>query len=453
VASYDVAMGEVDRAHSISFPCPTGLLTDHYELTMVDAALQSGVAHHRAVFECFTRSLPPGRRYGVVAGTDRLLEAIEQFRFDDADLEWLAGRGFLAPSTIDWLAAYRFSGRVIGYDEGELYVAGSPVLTVEAGFAEAVVLETVVLSVLNHDCAVAAAASRMVDAAAGRALIEAGSRRTSEYAAPAAARAAYLAGFSSTSNLEAGRRWGVPTGGTAAHAFVLAHADERAAFAAQVAMTGPATTLLVDTFDVLQGVRNAVAVAGGALGGIRIDSGDLGALSQAARSLLDELGATGAQIVLSGDLDEWSIAALVEGGAAVDRMLVGTQLVTGSGAPAAGLVYKLAAIADGPGPDAPLRPVAKRSTGKASRGGRKLAGRRRDTDGYASEEVVVVDGDTGRLDAGDIRRLQRTFIEAGEVVSRPTLADARAHHVLAKAELRPEHRRLDPGTPFLTVRL
>ncbi len=445
-------MGEGTSRGSDSNCVPTSLLTDHYELTMVDAALRSGVAQHRAVFECFTRRLPSGRRYGVVAGTDRLLDAVEAFRFDEVQLAWLASQSFLHSATLEWLASYRFGGDITGYAEGELYVADSPILTVEATFAEAVVLETVVLSILNHDCSVAAAAARMVIAAAGRPLIEAGSRRTSEHAGPAAARAAYLAGFAATSNLEAGRRWGVPTGGTASHAFILAHADERAAFEAQLAMTGPATTLLVDTFDVESGIRQAVASAGPTLGAIRIDSGDLGAISRRARALLDELGATGTQIVLSGDLDEWSIDELVRGGAPVDRMLVGTQLVTGSGAPAAGLVYKLVAMAEHPGADSPLHPVAKQSTGKATHGGRKAAGRRLDHSGLAVEELVLQDGGAGEIERADVRPLQRRFVRHGEVLCRPTLAQARAHHELVKDELSAQARTLSAGAPFLAVR-
>ncbi|MGD9751544.1 MAG: nicotinate phosphoribosyltransferase [Acidimicrobiia bacterium] len=439
-------MSEAEPPDTAQRSVSTALLTDHYELTMVDAALRSGVAGHRAVFECFCRRLPPGRRFGVVAGTERLLDAIEAFRFDDATLRWLREQGFLHPDTLDWLAGYRFSGDIAGYREGELCFPGSPVLTVEGTFAEAVVLETVVLSVLNHDSAVAAAGARMVHAAAGRPLLEAGGRRTSEWAAPAAARAAYLVGFAATSNLEAGRRWGVPTGGTTAHAFVLAHDHERAAFDAQLAVTGPATTLLVDTYDLEAGIRNAVAAAGPALGAVRIDSGD--PLSQAtlARKLLDDLGATGTAIVLSGDLDEWSIEAVLGAGAPVDRMLVGTQLVTGSGAPTAGFVYKLVAIAE-PAAGAGMRPVAKTSLGKATNGGRKWAARRFDTEGYATEEIVTPG--PAPIPEGTVRALQVELVRSGERCDHSTVHDARDHHRGAVAALRPEHRDLAPGDPAL----
>lgn len=434
---------------------PTGLLTDHYELTMLDAALRSGVAQHRATFECFARRLPPGRRYGVMAGVGRLIEELHAFRFDDAALGWLSDQGFLSAQALRWLADYRFTGNVRGYPEGELFFPGSPILTVEGTFGQAVVLETLVLSVLNHDCAIAAAGARMVEAAAGRPLIEAGSRRTAEYAAPAAARAAYLVGFAATSNLEAGRRWGVPTGGTVAHAFVLAHHTERAAFEAQLALTGPGTTLLVDTFDIEAGIRTAVDVAGPSLGAIRIDSGDLLIEARRARALLDELGATATRIVLSGDLDEWAIAALARADAPVDRMLIGTQLVTGSGAPAAGLVYKLVAVADRPGSDAPQHPVAKTSPGKASIGGAKLAARRLGPDGMALAELVTpAAGSDARRAAqpgedGSLRPLQRSFLEHGETVTDCSLAAARAHHRFVMRELSPEQRSLEPGDAAL----
>ena len=222
----------------------TALLTDRYELTMLQAALASGAAHRRTVFEVFARSLPQGRRYGVVAGVDRVLDAIEDFRFDEDTLEFLRSARVVDERTLEYLASYRFSGDVYGYREGEVFFPGSPILVVEGTFAEAVLLETVVLSILNHDCAVAAAASRMVHAAGRRPLIEMGSRRTHEHAAVAAARAAYLCGFASTSNLMAERRYGIPSAGTAAHAFTLVHDSEKEAFRGQLESLGYGTTLL-----------------------------------------------------------------------------------------------------------------------------------------------------------------------------------------------------------------
>ena len=322
----------------------TALLTDHYELTMLQAALRSGAAERRCVFEVFARRLPEGRRYGVVAGTGRLLEAIRDFRFGEEELAALREADVVDEQTLDFLAGYRFTGDVSGYAEGECFFPGSPLLVVEACFAEGVLLETLILSILNHDAAVAAAASRMVVRRGDRPCLEMGSRRTHEQAAVAAARAAYVAGFAATSNLEAGRRYGVPTAGTSAHAFTLLHDDERTAFEAQVASLGKDTTLLVDTYDVAAAVQTAVEVAGPELGAVRLDSGDL--LTQAAevRAQLDALGARDTRIVVTSDLDEYAIAALAA--APVDSYGVGTSLVTGSGAPTAGLVYKLVSRAD-----------------------------------------------------------------------------------------------------------
>lgn len=356
----------------------TALLTDQYELTMLAGALADGSAQRRCSFEVFARRLPDGRRYGVVAGTVRVIEAIEDFRFGEPELAALERTGVFDRRSLDWLADYRFGGDVDGYPEGELYFPGSPVLTVTASFAEAVVLETLVLSILNHDCAVAAAAARMVTAAGARPLAEMGGRRTHERAAVHAARAAYLAGFAATSNLAAGARYGIPTMGTAAHAFVLLHDSEADAFRAQVEALGTGTTLLVDTYDITAGVATAIDVAGTELGAIRIDSGDVGELTRQAREQLDALGARGTKIVVSGDLDEYAIATLRS--APVDSYGVGTSVVTGSGAPTASMVYKLVEVAG--------HPVAKRSEHKESRGGIKSALRRHKPTGTAVEEVV-----------------------------------------------------------------
>jgi nicotinate phosphoribosyltransferase len=415
----------------------TALLTDRYELTMAAAALADGTAQRRCVFEVFARRLPEGRRYGVVAGTDRLLESIERFRFGDEELAVLAD--VVDPDTLAWLADFRFSGDVDGYPEGELYFPGSPVLTVSGTFADAVLLETLALSILNHDSAIAAAASRMVTAAAGRPIIEMGSRRAHEVAAVAAARAAYLAGFAATSNLEAERRYGIPTTGTAAHAFVLLHDDELGAFKSQVAALGPDTTLLVDTYDIRRGIELAIEAAGTGLGAVRIDSGDLGELARQARDQLDALGATGTKIVLSGDLDEYAIAALRA--EPVDSYGVGTSVVTGSGAPTAGMVYKLVEV-DG-------RPVAKRSAAKESRGGRKSAIRRHKPTGTAIEEVVFPV--TAPPEAGPHDRVvQIPLMRGGDrVADLPTLEQSREYLRAALVSVPWEGLKLSRGEPAL----
>jgi nicotinate phosphoribosyltransferase len=420
-------------------PAPA-LFTDRYELTMVAAALADGTADRDCVFEVFARRLPHGRRYGVLAGTDRLLETLPHFRFGDDELASLREQGLTDQGLLDWLADYRFTGDIDGYAEGDFYFPGSPVLTVRAPFAEGVLLETLALSVLNHDSAIASAAARMVAAACERPCIEMGSRRTHEEAAVAAGRAAYLVGFASSSNLEAGRRYGVPTTGTSAHAFTLLHDDEESAFRAQVATLGRGTTLLVDTYDVDQGIRTAVKVAGPELGGIRLDSGDLPTLAAHARELLDSLGATKTRIVVTSDLDEYAIAGLMA--APVDRYGVGTSLVTGSGAPTAGMVYKLVER-DGV-------PVAKKSEGKNSVGGRKHAVRRHAPDGTALAEVVSSAPITPQ--DGD-RNLVVPLVRGGAVRSDATpaeaLAHARAHHERIRTALPPEGWALSRGEPVL----
>jgi nicotinate phosphoribosyltransferase len=418
----------------------TALLTDHYELTMLQAALAAGTADRRSVFELFGRRLPEGRRYGVVAGVGRALDAIEAFSFDDDTLAALDG--VVDAPTLAWLAAYRFSGDVWGYPEGELYFPSSPLLVVESTFAEAVLLETVLLSIYNHDSAVASAASRMTLAAGERPCIEMGSRRTHEQAAVAAARAAYVAGFTASSNLAARRRYGVPTTGTSAHSFTLLHDTEEQAFRAQVTSLGAGTTLLVDTYDIAEAVALGVKVAGPDLGAVRLDSGDLGVLAVQVRDQLDALGATRTKIIVTSDLDEFGIAALAA--APVDGYGVGTELVTGSGHPTSGFVYKLVAR-EGAGGE--LASVAKRSVDKASIGGRKYALRRRSASGVAEAEVVGIG--TAPADDGDDRELLVALVRDGEVVGREPLAAARERHAAARAELPVAAQSMAKGEPVL----
>jgi nicotinate phosphoribosyltransferase len=466
----------------------SALLTDRYELTMLQAALADGTAHRRCVFEVFTRRLPPGRRYGVVAGTGRVLEALADFRFGAAELDWLSDERVVDDRTLAFLADYRFTGSMVGYAEGEVFFPSSPVLVVEGSFAEAVLLETLVLSILNYDSAVASAASRMTSAAVDRPCLEMGSRRAHEEAAVAAARAAVVGGFAGTSNLEAGRRYGLTTIGTAAHAFTLLHDDEESAFAAQVASLGPGTTLLVDTYDVHRGVERALAAAGPGLGAVRLDSGDLGGLAAEVRRQLDAAGAYGTKIVVTSDLDEYAIAALAV--APVDVYGVGTSVVTGSGAPTCGMVYKLVARE---GADGVMTPVAKASTAKTSVGGRKAAARRLDGGGRAEAEVLVggpdalvrswrlpLDGPPNRAalgsalgveeadDAGDLpgaqgerlRPLQVPLVTDGEVVSAwigaAGVRAAAGRHRASRDELPRGARRLsadEAAVPTVQLRL
>lgn len=424
----------------------TSLLTDHYELTMLQAALASGTAHRRCTFEVFTRRLPAGRRYGVLAGTGRFLEGLQSFRFDDEDLSFLASRNVVNAQTLKYLENFRFTGNIRGYVEGEIFFPHSPVVQVEATFAEACVLETYLLSILNYDSAVASAASRMTAAAGHRPCIEMGSRRAHERAAVSAARAAAIAGFTATSNLEAGRRYGLHTLGTSAHAFTLLYDSEREAFEAQLQSLGARTTLLADTYDVENAVRLGVELAGEELGGIRLDSGDLVASAQRVRELLDSLGNHNTKITVTSDLDEYAIASLTA--APVDSYGVGTRLVTGSGAPTSAMVYKLVERENTAGE---LEPVAKTSAGKRSLGGAKQAARRHNSLGIATAELIGTGNNPAALE--NTRDLIRDFVVSGELLpgftGEEAVRTATKRHSASLAELPESARRLSEGEPVI----
>jgi len=434
----------------------TALLTDRYELTMLGAALRDGTAARPSVFELFARRLSGGRRFGVVAGTGRLLSLLREFRFGEEELRFLRDNRIVDAETLAYLEDYRFTGSIHGYREGELYFPGSPILTVEGSFADAVVLETLALSVLNHDSAVATAASRMSIAAGERPLAEMGSRRAAENSAVAAARAAFIAGFGATSNLEAGRRWGIPTMGTAAHSWTLLHDTEEDAFRAQIESLGTSTALLVDTYDIREGVNTAIRVAGTGLGGVRLDSGDLPTVAAAVRQQLDDLGATGTKITVTSDLDEYAIAALAA--SPVDFYGVGTSVVTGSGYPTAGMVYKLVARQDAAGS---WVSVAKSSADKGSKGGRKAAFRSLHGGAATAETIVVSDGFEPLGTAAehpDSRPLQVVLVDGGEIddsyEGATGTASARAHHLRVREELPVRALALsksDPAIPTVFV--
>ncbi|SJN34594.1 Nicotinate phosphoribosyltransferase [Microbacterium esteraromaticum] len=432
----------------------SAFLTDRYELTMLAASLRDGTSSRPSVFELFSRRLSGGRRFGVVAGTGRLLTLLREFHFGEGELRYLRDHDVVDADALRYLENYRFTGTIRGYREGELYFPGSPILTVEGSFADAVVLETLALSVLNHDSAVATAASRMSIAAGERPLAEMGSRRAGERSAVAAARAAYIAGFVATSNLEAGRQWGIPTMGTAAHSWTLLHDSEEDAFRAQVDSLGTDTTLLVDTYDIRAGVDLAIRVAGTELGGVRLDSGDLPIVAGEVRTQLDELGATNTKITVTSDLDEYAIAALAA--SPVDSYGVGTSVVTGSGYPTAGMVYKLVARQDSAGG---WVAVAKASTDKASKGGRKAAFRTLD-DGVAIAETIAVSDGFEKVDTAaehpDARGLQVVLVDNGEIDSSHEgvagTASAREHHLRVREQLPVRALALSKSDPAIPTR-
>jgi nicotinate phosphoribosyltransferase len=411
----------------------TAFLTDQYELTMLQAALQDGTAHRKATFELFARKLPKGRGYGVVAGTERALKAVKKFRFTEKQLAFLAKNDIVNADTIEYLRAYKFKGDIVGYREGDVFFPYSPIMTVHATFADAVLIETILLSIMNYDSAIASAASRMVQAAEGIPVFELGSRRAHEAAAVSATRAAYLVGFKATSNLEAGLKYGIPTMGTSAHAFTLAHADEKKAFASQISALGVGTTLLVDTYNIEQGIRNAVEIAGTELGGIRIDSGDLVEETLKARILLDSLGAVNTKIVLSSDIDEYIIADLVAKGCKVGGIGAGTKVVTGSGFPTSGMVYKLVEIE---GENGEMIPVAKKAENKVSVGGTKTVTRLFYKGEFAGEIISVNKPEY-------TNNVTVTLMKNGKIVVKPTLDESAAYHTKVMTTFAAKYKALD----------
>lgn len=417
----------------------TAFLTDKYEVTMLQAMLRAGRADHRAVFDLFARRLPKGRRYGVVGGVGRVVEAVKNFRFTDEQIAYLEADPIIDEATVRYLRDYKFRGIIVGQPEGSLYFPNTPILTVIGTFADCVLLETLLLSIMNHDSAVMSAASRMVTAAEGMPMIEMGSRRTSETSAIAAARAAYIAGFNATSNLQAGHLYQIPTTGTSAHAYTLAYGPdgEEQSFYDQMVALGTDTTILVDTYNIPEGIRRAVHAANtlgvSGPGGIRIDSGDLHEETINARELLDSLGAIDTKIVLSSDIDEYTISEMKERGTPVDAVGAGTRVVTGSGAPTAEMVYKLVQIND--------MPVSKRAEGKVSTGGIKVTYREFHEDGTMAGEFFKV-GTTSAPFTSSQHPTQILLVDGqGEYFHQEDIEVSRARHREQVAYL-PESARL-----------
>ena len=435
----------------LPLPTSTAFLTDHYELTMLDALVQSGNVDSRSVFEVFVRELPLGVPFGVFAGSGTLAESIKKFSFTDGQLNFLSSKNLVSDDTVRWLSKYNFSGDILTYREGELYFPNSPVMTIEGGLGEVLVLETLILSILNHASSVATAAARIAEAANGKLVMEAGSRRIHPESAVHAARAAYLGGIDATSNLEAGLRWGIPTIGTASHAFTLSYSSESEAFNAQEEFMGSNSIFLVDTYDIAQGIQNAVEATDGKLKGIRLDSGDLETEASLARGLLDELGANEAQIMVSGDLDEYRIQELRA--APIDAFESGHRLVTGSGAPSAGFVYKLVEIEDNLKAKGQMRAVAKSSKGKESVGGKKHAKRLLSNEAIAMEEILI--SGPGAFDVPlkkNERHLQAPLCIRGNFVDDWELDRAREHLQITIEEVPKEIRLRKDGPPAIPTK-
>ncbi len=366
----------------------SGLAADLYQLTMALAHFREGRTRERATFELFVRRLPHHRGYLVVCGLETCLNFLQRVRFDAEAVAYLRSLPVFATAPDDfwrYLADFRFTADVWAVPEGTIAFAGEPLLRVAGPLIEAQLVETFLLTAVNHQTAIATKAARIVGAAAARPVFEFGARRAHGFEGSVeSARAAYIGGCFATSNLEAGRRFGIPVVGTSAHSFVLSHSTESEAFESFSRCYPHGCTLLVDTYDLADGIRNAARIEP-PIAAVRIDSGDLAVESFRARRLLDELGRADTRIILSGDLNEWAIEELVRQAAPVDAFGVGTDLITSRDAPALGGVYKLTELES----NGVKRFVFKRSEGKGTFPAAKQVYRFAGGDGCWSHDLVT----------------------------------------------------------------
>ena len=422
---------------------PSALATDLYQVTMMAGYHASGQDEPRT-FELFVRGLPDHRQYLVAAGLEQALEYLAGLHFTQDEIAWLRTLRALAdvPSSFfeTYLPAFRFTGDVWAVDEGEVFFGLEPIVRVTAPAAEAQLVETALLGLITFQTSVASRASRVVSAAEGRSVIEFGSRRAHGLdAAVHAARAAYIAGCVATSNLEAVRRFGIPVSGTMAHSWVMGFTDEIDAFRQYMQIFGEDTTLLIDTYDTLTAARRIVA-AGLRPTSVRLDSGDLLALSRQVRQILDQGGLTATRILVSGDLDEYRIQALVRDAAPIDGFGVGTAISAISDAPALGGVYKLVETVEA----GQARPTVKLSSGKRTLPGRKQVWRVTDG-GIASHDVMGLDDETGQDGRALLSRVMRGGVRVAPIAR---LAEVRQRCASRVAQLPAALRALDGGSPY-----
>jgi nicotinate phosphoribosyltransferase len=418
------------------------LLTDLYQLTMLQAYFDQHM-DDLAVFEFFVRKLPPGRNFLVAAGLETVLDFLEQLRFDQDELDWLASCGRFNADFVNSLAGLRFSGDVQAMAEGTIFFADEPILRVMAPLREAQLVESRIINLLQLQTLVASKAARVKLAARDRLLVDFGLRRAhGAEAALLSARASYLAGFDGSSNLLAGARWGVPLFGTMAHSFIQAHEDELVAFEHFVRSNPKSTTLLIDTYDTetaaqaLIPLARKLAAEGIAIQAVRLDSGDLGEHARRVRAILDAGGAHAIRIFASGNLDEYALQALLDGGAPIDGFGVGTRMNTSADHPYLDCAYKLQEYAG----------VArrKRSEGKATWPGRKQVFRRIDGAGQMTGDTLTLEGDRP---SG--MPLLTTMMHAGRrIASSPSLSESREYARTQLDELPPVMRRLDAAAAY-----
>ncbi len=410
------------------------LLTDLYELTMAAGYFETGRSAHKATFEFTIRHLPPGRNFVLAAGLPQVVDYLLNLRFTPEDIDYLrtlAQFERVSPAFFEYLAQFRFTGDLFAVPEGTPLFAGEPMLFVRAPIIEAQIPETWLLAAVSFQSLISSKAARMVEAAGGRPVVEFGTRRAhTPEAGVLGARAAYIGGCASTSNALAGARYGIPVAGTAAHSWVMSFCSEQSAFRHLQQVMGEHATHVIDTYEPLQAARRVVEL-GRPLWGVRLDSGDLPALSRQVRQILDEGGLTDAKIMASGDLDEYKIRNLVAEGAPIDAFGVGTQLSTSADSPSLSAAYKLVEL-DIHGIQ---RFTAKLSPDKLSVPGAKQVFR------DVARDVIARSGECGRGEA-----LLRPVLLGGRLVEPlPSLDEARARAARSLAQLPPALRQLEVG--------
>jgi nicotinate phosphoribosyltransferase len=410
--------------------------TDLYQLTMMAGYFDRNMLSVRATFELFVRRLPKNRSFLLGAGLEQVLDYLEALAFTGDEIAWLREQvpfRRVPASFFDYLRAFRFTGDVWAMREGTPFFPMEPVLRVTAPIAEAQLIETATLAMVNFQTTIASKAARVVQAAAGRPVMEFGARRAHGLeAARFAARAAYLAGGSSTSYVEAGRTFGIPLIGTMAHSWILAAPSEIDAFTSYAELFGANTVLLIDTFDI-DAATGMIIDAGLRPYAVRIDSDDLLAASRSVRAALDRGGLTSTQIVVSGDLDEWKIAALVDNRAPIDTFAVGTALATSDDAPALGGVYKLVQLEE----QGIVRHVMKRSEGKGTWPGAKQVWRSANP---TVGDVIAVDDEPGPIGATPL--LEPVMRRGERVNARRSLDQIRTDCLRLVSALPPQVRTL-----------
>jgi nicotinate phosphoribosyltransferase len=423
-------------------PATSALLTDLYQLNMMQAYLDRGETK-TAVFEFFVRKLPRERGFLIAAGLEQVLEFLSELRFTPEELEWLASSGRFGKNLIDYLAGLRFTGAIHAMPEGTVFFPDEPILRVTAALPEAQLVETRLINLLQFQSMIAAKAARMVLAAPGKRLVDFGLRRAhGAEAGFLAARASYIAGFAGTATVLADKEFGIPIFGTMAHSYIQVHDDEAEAFENFARARPKNLTLLIDTYDTEAAARKVVALAprlkaaGISIGGVRLDSGDLITLSKAVRRILDEGGLRDVTIFASGGLDETVIANIIRSGAPIDGFGIGSSLTTSYDAPGLDCAYKLEEYAG--------LPRRKRSAGKATWPGRKQVWRRFGADGRMAGDILSLENDD---QAGE--PLIELVMQGGKRLKpAPTLAEIRARAARDLERLPEPLRRLEPGASY-----